>query len=182
VSHAEHDVRAPAPRCLLDDEVEHGHEDVVALEAEPLLTEVRLVQELLEPLGFADPAQEAPAIVRRQLGDMGGALDLVPQPIDLHMIVEVLEFVADRSSVDLAKLRECIGHGPLVGVVRDDQRGRKLPELFGGRAVKGRGQLRMPGRRATQRIDAREQVAVVAERLDECSGARDGRQQFEQGP
>ncbi len=50
----------------LEDEVEHGDHRVQPLDAEPLLAEVRLVQELLEPLHRGQPGEQALALLPLQ--------------------------------------------------------------------------------------------------------------------
>jgi hypothetical protein len=165
--HAEHELPAAGLRDLLDDQVEHRHEHVGALEREALLAEVRPVQELLEPLDLADPVEERLPRVPVQLGVMRARLDLVPEPVDLHVVVQVLELVADRPGIDATEPRERLGHGlPFLRVV-DDERGRESAQLL-HRGAEERGvELRVPGRLRAERVDLRELMAVIPKRLHE---------------
>jgi hypothetical protein len=107
--------------------------------------------------------------------EVAARLHLVPEPVDLHVVVEVLELVADRAGVDLAELCERVGHGAAVvlGSVVDDERRRELAQLLHRRAEEGGAQLRMAWRLGAERIEAGELVAVIAERLHERRRARD---------
>ena len=66
--HADHHVARAALGRALDREVEHRHQHVHALDREPLLAEIGLVQELLERLHLGEPLQQRGAARRGAIG------------------------------------------------------------------------------------------------------------------
>ena len=118
-------------------------------------------------------ARGAAAIHRRQ---EAARFRGVAQPLALlgHEDVRVVE--AGRRAVDAAQLLdglEGVGRG-FRGRAADERR-RQRPQVVVGDAVRARRQRRVAGRRRAERVDARGQMAVAADRLGQVGGADDAR-------
>ena len=106
VRHADHRPMSALLRGHLQDQVEHWHEGVEPLDAEPLLPQVGLVQESLESLDGGQLFQQCPLLVRGERLSVLAGLDHAPQPGPLGVVGDVLDLVGDRPAVRLAQLLE----------------------------------------------------------------------------
>ena len=167
VGHADDDLFASALRGVLDQEIEHRDHALRAFGREPLRADEVLVHELLEDLGVGQVLQDANAlgVVERRL--VPRRLHRVLEPVARFGIFDVRVFDADRAAVRLAEMADDV---PQRGARRHaaDAAGRDLEVVI------GLGQVEVPelelGRglgRLTERIDAREEVAADAVRVDE---------------
>ncbi len=104
VGHAEHDVAHAGVGGEGAQRVEHRHERLGPLEAEPLLPEVLRVQEALERLGRVQPLED-PVLLRR--GDERVRhLDLLLEPLLLVVLLDVHVLDAHGAGVRVAQHAE----------------------------------------------------------------------------
>ena len=96
-------------RGELDREVEHRHRHVETFDREPLLAEVRLVQEALERIDDGESRQQLLLSLSREWAAVLTRLDHLSQPHPLLVTADVLDFVRDRAAVGRAELRQRLG-------------------------------------------------------------------------
>src|SRR4029079_18357111 len=118
----EHLVRS-ATGGELDRLVEHGNEDVEALDGELLLSDEGASEVRLEALHLGEPPQQGAPLLGGQLLAEAAGLDRLAQPDALSVIGDVLDLVRDRPRVDLAKPRQRIAQR-LPGHREAEQLGR----------------------------------------------------------
>jgi hypothetical protein len=111
MGHAELDGPGAGPSDQLDDLVQHRNEDVEALDREPLLAEVRTLEEALEGFHGRQPGEELALIVRGEGDPVRSRLDRLPQPRPLVMAVDVLDLVGDRPAIGATQFRQDIRQG-----------------------------------------------------------------------
>ena len=86
--------RAPEAAENLHREVQHRDHHVHALDGEPFLSEVGLVEELLEILDLGEPGQEFLLLLGRQRLPMRAGLDDLAEPDSLFVTRDVFDFDA----------------------------------------------------------------------------------------
>ncbi len=173
--HPDHGIRGPGRSGTGQQGVEHRHHRVEALDAEPLLAQVGLVQEALQPLHPRQPLEQRPPLVRAHLRPMRPRLDRLPQPDALVVAGDVLDLVGNRAAVGRPQERERLGQGPARHA--DPQQVRRDP----GHGVIGEAQRlgiqrRVAHRLAAQRVEPGRQMPEGPIRPDQRHAGGHGAQ------
>ncbi len=159
VGHADHDLAGTLLRGQLDDQIEHGHQHVHALDRESLLTEIGLMQELLERLDLHQSLIQPLLVGRCQWGAVLTTLDHLPQPDALGMIGDVLQLVGHRAAVGFLQARQRLGQR--FAGAGDPQDGDRDSCHGIGVEAEGAGiQSGIADRHAAERVEVRGQVSV----------------------
>ena len=109
VGHADDRLARAVNRGELDREIEHRHRHVEAFDREPLLPEIRLVQETLERLDGGQPGEQLPLPISRERPAVLARFDHLPQPQTFLVTADVLDLVCNRAAVGGAQIRERLG-------------------------------------------------------------------------
>ena len=148
VRHADHHLARALVGRVTDDDVEHRHHRVEALDAEPLLAQVGLVQEALEGLDADQPLEQRDAVLGLHRPPVLAGLDHAAQPDALGVRGDVLDLVGDRAGVGLLQVRAAPRPGSRRGRRCAAARPAPAPcSPASGPAARDRG----PGRRAARR-------------------------------
>ena len=167
------DLVRPAGSRELDCLVQHGHERVETFDRELLLADESPPEERLERFDLSEAEQEGAPLLGLERLPEAPRLDRVAKPDALGVVGDVLDLVGDRSHVDLAQAWERVEQRVSLDVEAQDAR-RDLRLDVGGQ---GRAQAlglerRIAGRLGPERIDARSEMPVHPDRLDERHGGR----------
>ncbi len=133
------------------------------------------VQEMLEALDRAQALAAGRAARSASSGlPVRARLDGLVQPVALLVVVYVVEVVADAAAVDRAQPVERVAAGAcLWSSVRPDDGGGQRLQIGVGQAVGGGIEHRVARRLAAQRIDARGEVAELADAAGHARGEHD---------
>ena len=171
MSHADDHVPGTRLGGPLDREVQHGHQHVHALDREPLLAQVRLVEELLQGLDLGEAAEQRAPLLGGERLAVGAGLDLRPQPDALLVGRDVLDLVRHGSAVGGLEIGQRLGQRPTRHAIRRTFGGDRRHDLRREPQRRGRGR----GRRSAgaKGIEVGGEVAVHSERLDQRHGGGD---------
>ena len=122
VGHAEDDLLGAATVGECHQLVEHRHHRVETLDREHLLPQVGLLEETLKLENVDQATEEAAFLVLGERPAVGAGLDHLLQPGALLVGGDVLELVAHRPAVGLAKPRQGLQQG-LAGDADAEDRG-----------------------------------------------------------
>ncbi len=166
MGHADDGTVRPTLGCHAQGQLQHRDHGVEPLDAEPLLSQVGLVEEALETL---DPGQlrgePALLIARERLAVFAG-LDHAAQPGTLLVVPDVLDLVRDRPGVRRAQLLDDLGQGRARHVDRHHV-SRDGRQHLRGKAMECGVELRIAGRRRAERIELGAKMTVEPIGIDQ---------------
>ncbi len=177
MGHPDHDLLTAVGGRELDQLVEHRHRHVEPLDRELVLAEVGLVHEALQRVDLDQALeQREPLVGGERLAERPG-LDLLAQPHALAVGGDVLDLVGDRPAVGLAQVRQGVGEGR-SGHPHAQDLGGDQGHQFGGQPQRLGVERRVALGLGAERVQARSEVAVSAERLQQGGGGLHGLQQL----
>ncbi len=107
--HPDDDFTSPVRRCELEREIEHGDQHVDALDREPLVAQVGLVEEPLEGFDLGEPREQSFLLVDRKRLAERARFDLLPEPHAFLVARDVLDLVAQGPTVGLLEMGIRVG-------------------------------------------------------------------------
>ena len=173
VRHSDEEFPRAGERSAADDPADHRHHHVEALDREPLLPQVRPLQECLEPLHFGQDPKHVDLSIPVNRIRVPPRLDVLHEPVPLDGILHVIQLVADPPAVDLPQAVYRIQRRVSV-TLEPDRGGGNLRQVLQGHSVETGVQRRVARGNGTQRIDRDCEMAQRPVGLDEASGGRGG--------
>ena len=162
MGHAESDLLQAELAAALDDLLERRNHRLRAVEAEALGARILDVEEILEPLGLDQLAEDRALALPRELDFLVRPLDALLNPGLLRRIGDMDEFEADRPAIGPPQDREHFAHGRVFEpehVIDED-----LAVVVGLLEAVGRGMelLVVPLRLEAERIEIGVEMAAHA--------------------
>ncbi len=105
-----HIAGALAPRAL-DRSIDHWHQNIRALDREPLGALICPAKESLQSIDFGEAAEHRQLLVRREHPPQCAGLDLITEPLPLPLVIDVFEFEPHRRRVQSPQPLDGIGRG-----------------------------------------------------------------------
>ncbi len=175
VGHAQEDRRHAVFCGRADHLVEDRDHHVQALDREPRLARVKLLQELLERLDLRQPFEQRNGIDRVLRRAVAARLHCLPQPRPRLGLPHVREIEPDVRLIHLAQPPDCLQSvRRLLSKRPAHQMWRQRLEVVLGDGVGRQFQARVARRRRAERVDLRCQVPEVPDRVREVNQAHHG--------
>ena len=136
-------------RPRLDRDIEHWHQDVAALDGEPLVALIRASEKALESINIGESMEQGFLLFVAEWGVQAATFDLLPQPLALFDFAEVRNLESDLRRIKLAETCDDIGCAAARCTERDSGDARQV--IF-AQSVEFERQLRRSLRRGAERV------------------------------
>ncbi len=108
VCHADHDTGDALTACHIQQPVQHRHHHVRTFNRKTLLSQIRLVQEALEPLNFRQTLQHLALLLGIQRLQIALRFCRLTQPVALRRVLDMQELISHCAGVDAAQILDCL--------------------------------------------------------------------------
>ena len=111
MGHSQDNPLSAAPSRFIECQIQHGDHDVRPFDGKALLTEIGMVEKLLQALDLGKPLEEEHPVSGLQRVRVYAGPHLIPEPLHDAGVLEVFELVSDGSAVGLPESLEHVRHG-----------------------------------------------------------------------